>query len=172
MISNADSDTDKLVFTYNNDKSQLHVISQQSCHYSRYRLLLWCRIHLVKYIHNARHFYHSRNSSCHSSDAISNVNSVTRSKVNVYIAQHVRRESSGHLTHVHQLMAMCTYRSYHSLTCVSAVCDLPRTIDIFLMRLVLQQLPGIHHRITVTSAALIWSLTIMVWLMWLWHSPW
>jgi hypothetical protein len=30
----------------------------------------------------------------------------------------------------------------------------------FLMRLVLQQLPGIHHRSTVISAALIWSLTI------------
>jgi len=32
MIFNTDSDTDKLVFTHNNHKSQLRVISVQSCH--------------------------------------------------------------------------------------------------------------------------------------------
>ena len=31
-IFNTDSDTDKLVFTYNHDMSQLRVISEQSCH--------------------------------------------------------------------------------------------------------------------------------------------
>jgi hypothetical protein len=31
-IFNPDSDTDKLVFTYSNDTSQLLVISEQSCH--------------------------------------------------------------------------------------------------------------------------------------------
>jgi hypothetical protein len=83
MILNTDFDTDELVFTYNNEKSQSHVISQQSSQYSRYMLLFWCRIGLAKYVHQARLFYHTCNGFRHSSDAISTVNWIPQSMVSV-----------------------------------------------------------------------------------------
>jgi len=110
MIFNTDLHTNKLVFTYNNDKAKLHVISEQSCQESRYMLLFWCRIRLVKSVHKARLFCHSCNNCHHSSEVITNVNPNTQSKVPVYIGKHLGCDSSGHSTHVHQLIALCSYR--------------------------------------------------------------
>jgi len=110
MMFDTDLDTHKLVITSNNNKSQLCVISEQSCHQSRYMLLFWCRISSAKCIQKAWLFDHSRNSSGHCSEALSKVYSVTQSKITVWIGSHVGPECSGHSTHVHQLMGMCTYQ--------------------------------------------------------------
>ena len=93
-ILNTESDPDKLAITYNNNMSQSHVISEQSCHKSRYMLLCWCRIHLAKYIHKARLFYHARYSSHHSSEEISKVNCIPRANVTDQMGKRVVRESS------------------------------------------------------------------------------
>lgn len=82
--------------------------------------------------------------------------------VTVSLGNRGGRESRGQSTHVHQLMEMWIYQRYVGMTSVSAECNLPEMIDIFLMRLGLQQLPSTHHHCTEISMALIWSLTLVV----------
>jgi hypothetical protein len=161
-IFNTDSDKVKLGFPYNNHNSQLHIISKQSCHWVRYMPLFQYWISSAIYIPCSQLFYYSCTSSCHCWEVVWNFNSVTVVTVTVLLGNHVGCESCGQSIHVHQLIEIWIYKQYVDMTSVSAECNLHEMNDIFLMRLVLQQLPSIHHHCTEISMAPIWSLTIVV----------
>jgi len=152
----------------------VHVISESSCHESR------CIPHCLFWLPGINIYTHSSTTLPPQLQVVLTTppKQWRTDKIENYILNPNQswRERSIHMSHIHQLIVISTYSWQLGLSCISAVINPPEMIDIFLMRLVLQQYLAFIN----TLLWLVWlwyGLTIPVWVMrlwqvWLWHSLW